>query len=128
VSVTNEIKREMPPAGENTWEYELDHIVPLDLGGAPLDRRNMQLQPWGEACNARQKDALEVKLSRMVCAGEITLARSPVGNCSRLARRICSLLRAAVRLGRKADDHRAWGRAQCPPKHQAATGVASTTA
>jgi hypothetical protein len=46
--------------------------LPLDLGGAPLDIRNFQLQPWVGACNARQKDALR-KLSIMVCAGDVTL-------------------------------------------------------
>jgi len=82
VGVTNQIKREMLPANGELWEYELDHIIPLDLGGAPLDRRNIQLQPWGGACNARQKDALEVKLSRMVCAGEITLAEAQSANAA----------------------------------------------
>jgi len=75
VSVTNAIKRELlaEAGGGNVWEFELDHVIPLDLGGAPLDRKNLQLQAWGGSCNARQKDALEVKLSRMVCAGEMTL-------------------------------------------------------
>jgi hypothetical protein len=53
VSVTNQIKREMLAGNGNVWEYELDHVIPLDLGGAHLDRRNIQLQPWGGACNAR---------------------------------------------------------------------------
>jgi hypothetical protein len=75
VSVTNAIKRELlaEAGGGNVWEFELDHVIPLDLGGAPLDRKNLQLQAWGGSCNARQKDALEVKLSRMVCVGEMTL-------------------------------------------------------
>jgi hypothetical protein len=54
-------------------DYELDHIVPLDLGGAPLDLRNLMLQPWAGACNAHMKDALERQLSIMVCAGDLTL-------------------------------------------------------
>jgi hypothetical protein len=39
--------------------YELDHIVPLALGGHPRALDNLQLQPWPEA---RRKDRLEVKL------------------------------------------------------------------
>jgi hypothetical protein len=74
VSTTNAIKRELvDEEGGTMADYELDHVIPLDLGGAPLDRRNLALQLWGGACNARQKDALEVKLSRIVCAGELGL-------------------------------------------------------
>jgi hypothetical protein len=52
----------------NPQLYELDHIVPLELGGAPLDVRNFQLQTYAGECNARDKDALEHELSRLVCA------------------------------------------------------------
>jgi hypothetical protein len=54
-------------------DYELDHIVPLNLGGAPLNRRNFQLPPWRGACNARMKDELEAELSRAVCEGDVSL-------------------------------------------------------
>jgi hypothetical protein len=54
-------------------DYELDHIVRLDLGGAPLDLRNMMLQPRAGTCNAHRKDDLERRLSIMVCAGDLTL-------------------------------------------------------
>jgi hypothetical protein len=54
-------------------DYELDHIVPLGLGGAPLDLRNLMLQPRAGACNAHMKDDLERRLSIMVCAGDLTL-------------------------------------------------------
>jgi hypothetical protein len=53
----------------NSADVELDHIVPLSLGGAPLDLKNLQLQPWHGPCNAKQKDVLEVELSKAVCAG-----------------------------------------------------------
>jgi hypothetical protein len=52
-------------------EYELDHIVPLALGGHPRALDNLQLQPWPEA---RRKDRLEVKLQCLVCSGQVTLA------------------------------------------------------
>ena len=57
----------------NTRDYELDHIVPLDLGGAPLDLRNLMLQPRTGACNAHDKEVLERRLWIMVCAGDLTL-------------------------------------------------------
>ena len=49
---------------------ELDHRIPLSLGGAPLERANLELQPWDEA---PEKDHKEACLSRAVCAGRLTL-------------------------------------------------------
>jgi hypothetical protein len=71
---TEAIKRNLAAdIHDNTREYELDHIVPLDLGGAPLDLRNLMLQPRAGACNAHHKDALERRLRIMVCANDLTL-------------------------------------------------------
>lgn len=50
--------------------YELDHIVPLCLGGADTDA-NVRPQPLDEA---RVKDRLEAHACRSVCAGRVTLA------------------------------------------------------
>jgi hypothetical protein len=50
--------------------YQLDHRIPLALGGARLDRRNLALQPIAEA---HRKDAIELCLNWAVCAGELTL-------------------------------------------------------
>lgn len=50
--------------------YELDHIVPLCLGGADTDA-NVRPQPLDEA---RVKDRLETHACRQVCAGRVTLA------------------------------------------------------
>jgi hypothetical protein len=69
--VTDAIKRNLAAdRGVNVRDYELDHVVPLDLGGAPADLRNLRLQPWPEA---RAKDSLEVELSKAVCLGSVTL-------------------------------------------------------
>jgi hypothetical protein len=49
----------MLPPGHIAREYELDHLIPLELGGDPLDPQNLWLQPWRGECNAKQKDRLE---------------------------------------------------------------------
>jgi hypothetical protein len=51
--------------------YQLDHLIPLTLGGAPSDPRNLALQPLAEA---RHKDAIESCLASAVCQGHTTLA------------------------------------------------------
>ena len=54
-------------------KYELDHFVPLALGGHPRSDDNLWLQPWDGAWNARIKGRLERTLQVMVCAGKLTL-------------------------------------------------------
>jgi hypothetical protein len=63
------IKRRMVPYGHSMSEYELDHIVPLCLGGSN-NSSNLMLQPWPEA---RQKDRLEIFACRKVCEGSMSL-------------------------------------------------------
>jgi hypothetical protein len=52
-------------------DYEYDHLVPLELGGAPNDPRNLWPQP---GASPNPKDDLENRLNAMVCDGEIGLA------------------------------------------------------
>jgi len=55
-----------PPAGA----YELDHLIPLELGGSN-DASNL----WPEAAPGfHEKDLEENRLRREVCSGEKTLA------------------------------------------------------
>jgi hypothetical protein len=54
--------------------YELDHRIPIELGGAPKDPANLWLQPWVGVDGARAKDVLETALKRGVCAGRVPLA------------------------------------------------------
>jgi hypothetical protein len=51
--------------------YEEDHLIPLALGGAPYDTRNLWPEPRATAdgWNADVKDELEAVLSRLVCTG-----------------------------------------------------------
>lgn len=52
-------------------DYEYDHFVPLELGGATNDPRNLWPEP-GASPNA--KDAVEGELRSEVCDGQISLA------------------------------------------------------
>jgi len=52
-------------------DYEEDHFIPLELGGAPRDPNNLWPQPWDQA---RRKDRWEYALNRAVCAGRMSLA------------------------------------------------------
>ena len=51
-------------------DYEYDHLVPLELGGAPNDPRNL----WPErGASPNPKDAVEDRLRQDVCDGRMTL-------------------------------------------------------
>jgi hypothetical protein len=54
-------------------EYEVDHLIPLELGGSNAVKnlwpQSFQTQPW----NAHVKDHLENELHRLVCGGELDL-------------------------------------------------------
>ena len=73
---------------ERRKQYELDHKIPLALGGAAIDRRDLALQPIDEA---RQKDAVEVCLSSLVCQGKIELedAQSAIWEDCQKAGELC---------------------------------------
>jgi hypothetical protein len=60
--------------------YELDHFLPLALGGHPRSIDNLWLQRWDGPWNARVKDRLERALQVKVCAGQVKLdaARSAI--------------------------------------------------
>jgi hypothetical protein len=76
-SYTNGVKRLLlSRAGlsyEDKADYELDHIIPLALGGHPRSLTNLMLQPWDGEDGAKRKDKLEVKLQCLVCTGKIAL-------------------------------------------------------
>jgi hypothetical protein len=63
-------------ADTRTADYEEDHLVPLELGGAPHDPRNLWPEPRYEAGGrtAGDKDSVENALRKKVCAGVLTLA------------------------------------------------------
>jgi hypothetical protein len=62
-----------------TSGYEYDHVVPLELGGAVNDARNLWPEPdyaSREGFYANPKDRLENTLRRMVCDESMSLSRA----------------------------------------------------
>ena len=75
-SVTEREKRaSMAAYGDRgpTRDYEYDHFVPLELGGATNDPRNLWPEP---EASPNAKDAVEDELNGEVCEGRMTLARA----------------------------------------------------
>lgn len=59
-------------------DYELDHLISLELGGDPISVANLWPEPYnvqvdGKQMGAREKDKVENYLHKAVCNGEITL-------------------------------------------------------
>lgn len=54
-------------------EYELDHFIPLELGGCPDCVTNLWPEPYDPMPGAKQKDRVENYLHRQVCSGEMSL-------------------------------------------------------
>lgn len=72
-SYTGKIKRQWLHPATNTRDYELDHILPISLGGSPRNKGNLYMQKWEGKCGARAKDKDEYRMYRAVCRGLVTL-------------------------------------------------------
>ncbi|MFF4359388.1 hypothetical protein [Streptomyces sp. NPDC001604] len=74
VDVTEQLKRQQlaasSAADKDPSHYEEDHIIPLELGGAPSDPANLRPVPLSQAS---ADDQLENSLHRAVCDGSMTL-------------------------------------------------------
>jgi hypothetical protein len=71
--VKAQVYREYGVAHHTPGEYEVDHLISLELGGSN-DIRNLwpesyRTEPW----NAHVKDKLEDRLHELVCAGRLSL-------------------------------------------------------
>jgi hypothetical protein len=79
LGVTDPIKRERMAAYGLTGSRSqsttvLDHLVPLQLGGAPQDVANLWPEPSTGSANSHMKDAVESYLNAEVCGGRMQLA------------------------------------------------------
>lgn len=78
VGFTNALKlKQMPLYGEegSPAQYEEDHLIPLELGGAPRNPKNLWPEPLGQA---KKSNSLETKLRRQVCEGAMKLGSARV--------------------------------------------------
>lgn len=77
---TNALKkqqlREYGFADTHPSHYEEDHLIPLSLGGAPTDPRNLRPQARDSEYGADKKDQLEFVLYKNVCKGRLSLANA----------------------------------------------------
>jgi len=63
-------------ADTDATHYEEDHLVPLEVGGAPRDPLNL----WPESyASAHQKDQVENAAHAAICAGKLPLATAQAG-------------------------------------------------
>lgn len=69
-------------ADKDPRDYQEDHLVPLELGGAPRDKRNLWPEPNtitladGTSIGSKEKDDLEDYLHDQVCSGSMLLAEA----------------------------------------------------
>ncbi len=66
-------------SADSAHAYEYDHLVPLELGGAVNDPRNLWPEPdyaTRSGFYLNPKDKLERALNRMVCNGSISLSEA----------------------------------------------------
>jgi hypothetical protein len=76
VSYTNALKIKQMVLYEETSspsEYEEDHFIPLELGGAPRNPKNLWPEPHSQS---KLSDPLETSLKRKVCKGLMKLAKA----------------------------------------------------
>ena len=76
VSVTSKIKTvAMKEYGfsDSPSNYELDHLISLELGGSPDSTKNLFPEPYNIDLNAKKKDLVENYLHKQVCDGAMTL-------------------------------------------------------
>ena len=77
-SLKRQQMREYGYTDHHLSDFEEDHLIPLELAGAPADIRNLWPEPhvapggWG----SRRKDYLENLLHRLVCEGRVPLAEA----------------------------------------------------
>jgi hypothetical protein len=77
VSFTNPLKAEQMRSYRLSGpasDYELDHLVSLELGGNPTSPQNLWPEAYAPVPGAHEKDRVENFLHAQVCSGAMTLA------------------------------------------------------
>jgi hypothetical protein len=75
-SVKNQAYRAYGIASHEPHEYEVDHLISLELGGSN-SLRNLWPQSYvTQPLNAHVKDRLENRLHRLVCSGQLPLEQA----------------------------------------------------
>jgi hypothetical protein len=76
VEYTNALKvKQMRQYGDvgDPSKFQEDHLISLELGGAPVDPRNLWPEPYPRASTV---DSIENELNTKVCDGELSLAEA----------------------------------------------------
>lgn len=68
----NEVFREYGITNPQPGEYEIDHLISLELGGTN-DISNLWPEPYNAQNGAHEKDKVENYLHKQVCNGNMTL-------------------------------------------------------
>jgi hypothetical protein len=81
-----EVYQEYGITAHEPGDYEVDHLISLELGGSNsiknLWPQSHRTSPW----NAQVKDRLEGKLHQLVCSGQLDLRDSATGDRIKLDR------------------------------------------
>jgi hypothetical protein len=60
-------------ADQNLAHYEEDHLISLELGGAPYSKKNLWPEPWSQA---HKSDPRENGWHKKLCNGTLTLMQA----------------------------------------------------
>jgi hypothetical protein len=72
-SLKNQVYRQYGITSRQPREYEIDHLISLELGGSNSIRNLWPQSYITEPLNAHVKDRLENKLHELVCSGQLPL-------------------------------------------------------
>jgi hypothetical protein len=71
-AVKNQVYLEYGIPSHKPYEYEVDHLISLELGGSNAVK-NLWPEPYAGDWNAHVKDKIENKLHALVCDGQLDL-------------------------------------------------------
>ena len=75
-ALKEQVYREYGISGRQSGEYEIDHLISLELGGSNSIRNLFPESYKTMPLNAHVKDSLENRLHALACSGKITLAEA----------------------------------------------------